>query len=416
MSARTVSKGTAARISRLLAASFVALLMLALPAAASAAGGAHSKLSTRAKPSIRDFHYAVSRSAGGQHTLTLEALVRRARKCSFSSPRLTKNRRHATACSGKRSLATLRVRLALTGALARGGFATRVTIEASGAGGRAKASFEVKVASLLSKQPAKKAEGTPPRSEAHGGGGALTIAGDVAMVGLVEKLAAAYRESGSSTQITVAVLPNGADTTAVAEGHEDIGLSAGDPLVSDPPGLFFTKIAREGVCVVTNDANPITSLSHREIERIFTGEVSEWSQVQGSYTSGPIQVFDYEASATQQEAFESIFLGGGGHIAADARAEESEELMREAVAYEEGAIGLVALGKRGGVNTVGDEGTPCTLQAARSPGYVDLRNLWFVTKGPASGEALAFSKWIEESAAARSVIEPDWIAAKPSTT
>jgi phosphate transport system substrate-binding protein len=413
-----VWQGTAAKISRLLAASLAALLVLGAPAVASAAHtepSRHTKPPLHAKPSIREFHYAISRRPSGQRTLTLEALVRRARKCSFSSPRLTKGRKRAVACSGKRSVATLRLRLALTGALSRGGFATRVTIEASGPGGRAKQSFEVKVASLAAKQPVKKAEGIPPTSEPHASGGALTIAGDVAMVGLVEKLAAAYHESGSSTQITVATLPNGADTAAVADGHEDIGLSASDPLVSDPPGLFFTKIAREGVCVVSNDSNPITSLSHHEIERIFTGEVSEWSQVPGSYVSGPIEIFDYEASATPQEAFESIFLGGGGHIAAGARSEESEELMREAVAYEEGAIGFVALGKRGGVNPVGDEGTPCTLQAARSPGYVDLRNLWFVTKGQASGEALAFVKWIEESAAARSVIEPDWIAAKAST-
>jgi phosphate transport system substrate-binding protein len=234
------------------------------------------------------------------------------------------------------------------------------------------------------------------------------------MVGLVEKLAAAYHEAGFGTQITVTTLADGADTAAVAGGHDDIGLSARNVLPSDAPGLVFTKIAREGVCVVTNDANPITNMTHREIERVFTGEVAEWSEVPGAYVSGPIHVFDYEPSAPQQEAFESIFLGAGGHIAAGASAEGSDELMREAVAYDEYAIGFVPLGRRGGVNTVADEGTPCTLQAARSPGYVDLRNLWLVTKGPPSGEALAFIKWIEESSAARSVIEPDWIAAKAS--
>jgi phosphate transport system substrate-binding protein len=239
---------------------------------------------------------------------------------------------------------------------------------------------------------------------------ALTIAGDRAMVGLVGKLVAAYHEAGFKAEITVARLANGADVTAVAEGDYDIGLSARDPIPGDPAGIVFSVIAKEGACVITNNDNPITNMTEETVNGIFTGRLTDWSEVPDAVVTGAIDVFDYEPSPPTQEAFQNIVLGNLLKISSGATGEPSEELMLSAVAGDESGIGFTRIGQAAGVNRVGYEGAPCTIDAARSSQYVAVRDLWLVTKGFPSGESLTFIKWIAESAEARGIIESDWIA------
>ena len=76
--------------------------------------------------------------------------------------------------------------------------------------------------------------------------------------------------------------------SGVNEGRFDIGDSSRDPIVgTDPKGLVFTKIARDGVCIITNKSNPITTLSQSTVENIFTGQIRDWSQVPGAKISRP---------------------------------------------------------------------------------------------------------------------------------
>ena len=45
-------------------------------------------------------------------------------------------------------------------------------------------------------------------------------------------------------------------------GRVDIGDVSRDPIIgSDPKGLVFTKLARDGVCIITNPKNPIGNLN-----------------------------------------------------------------------------------------------------------------------------------------------------------
>ena len=230
------------------------------------------------------------------------------------------------------------------------------------------------------------------------------------MVGLLEKLAAAYGEAGLGPEIAITRLANGADTAAVSEGDYDIGLSARDPIESDPHGLRFTKIAKEGFCVITSNDNPITNMTEGTVEAIFTGGLVNWSQVPGAFVAGPIDLYDYEPSALNQEAFQTIFLGESQQILTGATREISEELMRNAVAADNAGIGFARIGKTTGVNAVGLQSEPCTVEIARLGLYGGKRNLWLVTKGAPLGESLAFMDWISESATARSIIESDWLA------
>ena len=71
-------------------------------------------------------------------------------------------------------------------------------------------------------------------------------------------------------------------------GRVDIGDVSRDPIIGvDPHGLVFTKIARDGVCLITNPANPLSNLNQQTVQQIFTGQVRNWSEVPGASVTGP---------------------------------------------------------------------------------------------------------------------------------
>ena len=101
----------------------------------------------------------------------------------------------------------------------------------------------------------------------------LIIGGSTSVLPLAQKLASAYHKefpkiptpsvSGGQSDIGI---------SGAAEGRFDIGDASRDPIKGvDPPGLVFTKIARDGVCVVTNPANrlsrPLRRKRHGDLHR-----------------------------------------------------------------------------------------------------------------------------------------------------
>jgi phosphate transport system substrate-binding protein len=244
----------------------------------------------------------------------------------------------------------------------------------------------------------------------------LVIAGSTSMLPLVEKLAVAYHKEyrripqpkveGGQTDI-------GIDDAAA--GKVDIGDASRDPIPGvDPKGLVFSKIARDGICVITNPGNPLPSLSQETVQGIFTGNIRDWSEVPGASISGPIDLFDREAVSGTQDAFQNIFLGESLKISPSATQESSEGLEANAVGAQKSAIGFVSFSATiyGGVHNVDYEGVPCTLANAKSGQYGGVRNFWMVTKGAPKGEAAKFIDWITKpgNLTVRKIVSSEWIA------
>jgi phosphate transport system substrate-binding protein len=244
----------------------------------------------------------------------------------------------------------------------------------------------------------------------------LVIAGSTSMLPLVEKLSVAYHKTfpkipapkveGGQTDIGI---------DDVSAGKVDIGDASRDPIPGvDPPGLVFSKVARDGICVITNNANPLPNLSQETVQNIFTGNIRDWSEVPGSTISGPIDLFDREAVSGTQDAFQNIFLTEALKISPSATAESSEGLEVNAVAAQKSAIGFVSFSATiyGGVHNVDYEGVPCTLANAKSGQYGGVRNFWMVTKGAPKGEAAKFIDWVTKpgNLTVRKIVSSEWIA------
>jgi phosphate transport system substrate-binding protein len=244
----------------------------------------------------------------------------------------------------------------------------------------------------------------------------LIVDGSTAMLPLVQKLSAAYHKAypkiaapkvgGGQTDIGI---------SDVAAGRVDIGDASRDPIPGvDPKGLVFSKIARDGICVITNTANPLPNLTQETVQGIFTGDIRDWSQVPGSGLSGPIDLFDRESVSGTQDAFQDIFLGETLKISPSATQEGSEGLEVNAVGADKSAIGFTSFAAtlNGGVHTVDYQGIPCTLANAKSGQYAGVRNFWMVTKGAPKGEAAKFIDWVTKpgNLTVRKIVSSEWIA------
>jgi phosphate transport system substrate-binding protein len=242
----------------------------------------------------------------------------------------------------------------------------------------------------------------------------LLIDGSTSMLPLVQKLAAAYHKSfpklpeprvtGGESDIGI---------SDVAAGRVDIGDVSREHEAQDPTGLFGYKIARDGICVITNPSNPLANLSQETLVQIFTGTIRDWSEVPGAKATGTIDLFDRESTSGTQSAFQNIFLGEERKITPSATAEPSTGLEVNAIAAEKNAIGFVSLAATIGasVHSVDYQGVPCTLPNAKSGQYAGVRNFWMLTKGPKKGEAAKFINWIQaDNKIVHAIITSEWIA------
>jgi phosphate transport system substrate-binding protein len=241
----------------------------------------------------------------------------------------------------------------------------------------------------------------------------LTIGGSTSVLPLAQKLATAYHHAYPRIQAPkVGGGQSDIGISGVAGGRFDIGDSSRDPLSTDPKGLTFTKIAQDGICVITNSKNPISNLSQQAVQGIFTGSIRDWSEVPGARVSGPIDLFDRDGASGTQDAFQNIFLGQDLKVSPSASAESSNGLEQNAVSSDANAIGFVSFAFTGGVNAAGYQGVACNLRNAKSGQYGGVRNFWMVTKGAPKGEAAKFISWVTKpgNRTVRTIVNSSWIA------
>jgi phosphate transport system substrate-binding protein len=240
----------------------------------------------------------------------------------------------------------------------------------------------------------------------------LIVGGSTSVLPLAQKLAAAYHHQfpripepkveGGQSDIGIA---------GAASGRFDIGDSSRDSLTTDPHGLVFTKIARDGICVITNDKNPVANFSQETIQEIFSGSKRDWSEVSGSTQTGPIDLFDRSSASGTQDAFQNIFMGLDLKISPSASAENSNGEVQNAVSADANAIGFVSFAYTVGVHPAAYQGVTCNLRNARSGQYGGVRNFWMVTKGEPKGEAKKFIGWVTSgNKTTKNIINSNWIA------
>ena len=97
----------------------------------------------------------------------------------------------------------------------------------------------------------------------------------------MQVLADEYKAIYSGVEIEIQQTGSGAGITSTIDKACDIGMSSRELKPEElSQGLTETTIAMDGIAVIVNNANTLEGLTSEQIRQIFTGEVTDWSEVQ----------------------------------------------------------------------------------------------------------------------------------------
>ncbi len=102
------------------------------------------------------------------------------------------------------------------------------------------------------------------------------------------------------------------------------------------------KIAKDGIAIVVNPANPISSLTIDQVKKIFTGKFTNWSAVRGP--NWPIRVCIWNETAGTFNYFQDSILGGESYSRQSRRFDYTEALVR-AMSEEKGAVSMISMAR-----------------------------------------------------------------------
>lgn len=122
-------------------------------------------------------------------------------------------------------------------------------------------------------------EGTNPY-EGSNPKGKVVVAGSSSVTPVMEKLAEAYKKANGNAEIEVQQSDSTTGITSARDGLCDIGMASRELKESETSyGLTSTVIATDGIAVIVNKDNPIDELSSDQVKGIYTGDITEWSEV-----------------------------------------------------------------------------------------------------------------------------------------
>ncbi|HIQ70469.1 MAG TPA: substrate-binding domain-containing protein [Candidatus Avoscillospira stercorigallinarum] len=115
---------------------------------------------------------------------------------------------------------------------------------------------------------------------AAGLSGNLSVNGSTSVGPVMEVLAEAYKALNPDVVIDVQQTGSGTGITSAIDGSCEIGMSSRalkDEEVAE--GLTPVTIALDGIAVIVNQANTVEDLTAEQIRQIYTGEITDWSQL-----------------------------------------------------------------------------------------------------------------------------------------
>ena len=257
--------------------------------------------------------------------------------------------------------------------------------------------------SKTEEQPAESGDtqtGQPAQTETQLSG-AVSTNGSTSMEKVIGALSEQFMADNPSVKITYDATGSGAGIEAASNGSTDIGLSSRalkDEEVAS--GLVGTTVALDGIAVIVNASSKVADLTVDQIAKIFTGEITDWSQVGGD--AGAISCIGREAGSGTRDGFESIT--GTKDTCKLAQELTSTGAVIEAVAGNPNAIGYASLSSVEGkdiIKAVTVGGVACTEDTVLDGSYEIQRPFVLVTKDGTdlSVQAQAFFDFATSAAA-----------------
>ena len=208
--------------------------------------------------------------------------------------------------------------------------------------------------------------------------GVVNVSGSTSMESVVLALGEAFKEMYPDVTVNYSGTGSGAGVEAAQTGTSDIGLSSRELKEEETAaGAVANVVAKDGVAVIVNPANGVEDLTVEQIADIFSGKITNWSELGGEDME--IAVYGREAGSGTRGAFEEI-VGVVDACQLTNEYSSTGDLVGN-VAGNENAIGYASLSAVDEtVKAVKVAGVECTEDTVKDGSYAIQRPFVMVTK------------------------------------
>ena len=231
--------------------------------------------------------------------------------------------------------------------------------------------------------------------------GKLVITGASTLAPLIAEIGKRFESLHPKVRIDV---QSGGSSRGVADARQglaDIGMVS-RAMKEDERDLSAFPVARDGVCPILHQENPVQALTDEQIVAIYTGKISNWKLVGG--TDAPITVVNKADGRSTLEVFLQYFKLKNVDVKAQVVIGDNEQGVKT-VAGNRNAIGYVSIGTAEYDATHGVpikllpiEGVVASTESVRKGVFPLSRPLHLVTRTAPSGLAKAFIEYAQSKA------------------
>ena len=213
---------------------------------------------------------------------------------------------------------------------------------------------------------------------------------------LVPTLAEEYKAKHPGVSFEIAAEGSTTGLAAIIDGTAQIGMSSRrakptEESAAQAKGVTLkpTIVAYDGVGVIVNEKCPVTKLTKRQVEQIFTGDITDWSAVGGP--AGPISVYTRNTSSGTYSDFKDLAMNKRDYAPSSQKMAGNEQIAAE-VAKNPNGIGYVGLAyiTDPGVKAVAIDGLIPSKKTVLDKTYPYARPTFYYTNGEPTGEAAKF--------------------------